>query len=168
MILFFWYSGCCLMRSRRMLSVRNFYRFCLFLASPISLSWSHSIDNGVLRMLSVGYCNKKFFFFFFFGVPHSANFIFIIFVYVIASIASIHPVYGAGVRTHNLLIMSPLPLPLDHGSRLVIKISLPNFSRISFSLKCLTCLGWLAWLVWLNLLVLLASLVSLVSVVCSV
>jgi len=32
---------------------------------------------------------------FFFGVPHSATFIFVIFVYVIASIAYIHPVYGA-------------------------------------------------------------------------
>ncbi len=40
----------------------------------------------------------------------------VIFVYVINSIAYIHPVYGAGVQTHNLLIMSPLPLPLDHGS----------------------------------------------------
>jgi hypothetical protein len=54
---------------------------------------------------------------FFFGVPHSATFIFIIFVYVIASIAYIHPVNGVGVQTHNLLIMSPLPYPLDHGSR---------------------------------------------------
>jgi hypothetical protein len=31
------------------------------------------------------------------GVPHSATFIFVIFVYVIASIAYIHPVYGVGV-----------------------------------------------------------------------
>jgi hypothetical protein len=46
---------------------------------------------------------------YFFGVPHSATFIFVIFVYVIDSIAYIHPVYGVGVRTHNLLIMSPLP-----------------------------------------------------------
>jgi len=52
----------------------------------------------------------------FFGVPYSATISFVIFVCVIASIAYIHPVYGAGVRTHNLLIMSPLPLPLDHGS----------------------------------------------------
>jgi hypothetical protein len=35
-------------------------------------------------------------------------------VYVIASIAYIHPVYGAGVRTHNLLIMK-----LDQGTRLI-------------------------------------------------
>ncbi len=53
-----------------------------------------------------------------FGVLHSATFISVILVYVIASIAYIHPVYGAGVRTHDLLIMSLLPLPLDHGSRL--------------------------------------------------
>ena len=37
---------------------------------------------------------------------------------VIASIANIHPVYGAGVRTHDHLVMSRLPLPLEHGSRL--------------------------------------------------
>ena len=30
-------------------------------------------------------------------VPHLTTFIFVIFVYVIASIAYIHPVYGAGV-----------------------------------------------------------------------
>jgi hypothetical protein len=41
-------------------------------------------------------------------VPHLATF-FIIFVYVIASIAYIHPVYGVGAWTHNFLIMSPLP-----------------------------------------------------------
>ncbi len=38
------------------------------------------------------------------------------FLYVIASIAYNHPVYGGGVWAHDLLIMSPLPLPLDHGS----------------------------------------------------
>jgi hypothetical protein len=43
------------------------------------------------------------------------------FVYVIASIAYIHPVYGAKVRTHDLLIMSPLPFPLEHGSRLYFR-----------------------------------------------
>jgi hypothetical protein len=37
-------------------------------------------------------------------------------LYVIASIACIHPVYSAGVWTHNLLIMSHLPLQPDHGS----------------------------------------------------
>ena len=48
---------------------------------------------------------------YFFGVPHSATFIFVIFVYVyvIAGIAYIHPVYGDGVWTHDLLIMSRLP-----------------------------------------------------------
>ena len=30
---------------------------------------------------------------------------------------NVHPVYGAGIRTHNLLIMSRHPLPLDKGSR---------------------------------------------------
>ena len=45
----------------------------------------------------------------FFNGPYLANFIFVIFLYVIASIAYIHPVYGAGVRTQNLLIMSRLP-----------------------------------------------------------
>ena len=29
---------------------------------------------------------------------------------------NIHPVSGAGIRTHNLLIMSLLPWPLDQGS----------------------------------------------------
>jgi len=46
---------------------------------------------------------------FFFGVPHSITFIFVIFVYVIAGIANIHPVYGAGVWTHYLLIVRRLP-----------------------------------------------------------
>ena len=30
---------------------------------------------------------------------------------------SIHPVYGAGIRTHDLSNMSRLPFPLDLGSR---------------------------------------------------
>jgi len=60
-----------------------------------------------------------FFFKSFFGVPHLATFIFVIFVYVKASIAYIHPAYGAGVWTHDLLIMNPLPLPPDHGSHLI-------------------------------------------------
>jgi hypothetical protein len=60
---------------------------------------------------------ENIFFYFFFGVVHLATFIFVIFMYVIDNIAYIHPVYGAGVRTYNLLIMSPLPSPLDHGSR---------------------------------------------------
>jgi hypothetical protein len=42
-------------------------------------------------------------------LPHLATFIFIIFLYVIASITYIHPVYGARVRTHNLFIVSRLP-----------------------------------------------------------
>jgi hypothetical protein len=47
-------------------------------------------------------------------MPHLTTFIFFIFMYVIASITYIHPVYGVGVQTHVLLIMSPLPEPLDH------------------------------------------------------
>ncbi len=73
-----------------------------------------------------------FFLFVFFGVLHLATFIFVIIVYVIASIAYIHPIYSAGVRTHNLLIMSPLPLPLDHGSRrtdIVCKIVLDSIEH---------------------------------------
>ena len=45
----------------------------------------------------------------FFGVPYSTAFIFVIFLYAVASIAYIHPVYSVGVWTHNLLIMSHLP-----------------------------------------------------------
>jgi hypothetical protein len=44
----------------------------------------------------------------FFGVPYSATFYFVIFVYLIASIAYIHPVYSAEVRTHDLLIISQM------------------------------------------------------------
>jgi hypothetical protein len=61
-------------------------------------------------------CLKLFFYlFYFFGVPHLATFIFEFFLNVIASIPYIHPVYSAGVWTHNLLVMSYLPKPLDHG-----------------------------------------------------
>jgi hypothetical protein len=37
----------------------------------------------------------------------------LVYVYVKANIAYIHPIYGAGVRTHDLFIMSLLTLPLD-------------------------------------------------------
>ena len=30
---------------------------------------------------------------------------------------NVHSVYGAGIRTYNLLYMSRLPEPLDQGSR---------------------------------------------------
>ena len=30
---------------------------------------------------------------------------------------NVHPVYGAGIQTHNLRNMSLLPYPLDQGSR---------------------------------------------------
>ena len=32
---------------------------------------------------------------------------------------NVHPVYGTGIRTHNLLITSLLPQPLDQGSRML-------------------------------------------------
>ncbi len=55
--------------------------------------------------LSYYFIKKKF------VVPPLATFILVIFlyVYVIACIAYIHPVSGAGVRTHDLLVMSHLP-----------------------------------------------------------
>ncbi len=34
---------------------------------------------------------------------------------VTASFAYNHPVYGARIQTHNHSVVSPLPLPLDHG-----------------------------------------------------
>jgi hypothetical protein len=45
-------------------------------------------------------------------------------VYVIASIAYTHPVYGAEVPTHNLFFMSPLLFRLGHGSHLLIGLLL--------------------------------------------
>ena len=33
------------------------------------------------------------------------------------NVKNVHPVSGAGIRTHNLFDMSLLPLPLDHCSR---------------------------------------------------
>ncbi len=62
-----------------------------------------------LQWIKIGSDFEMFFFNIFFGVPHLATFIFVIFLYVIASIAYIDPVYGAGVRTHDLLIVSHLP-----------------------------------------------------------
>jgi hypothetical protein len=47
------------------------------------------------------------FFNIFFGVPHSATFVFVILMYVIDRTAYIHPVHGAGIRTHNLLSHLP-------------------------------------------------------------
>ena len=32
-------------------------------------------------------------------------------------VKNVHPVYGAGIRTHNLQNVSLFPLPLDQGSR---------------------------------------------------
>jgi hypothetical protein len=69
-------------------------------------------------------CEKKIFYTRFLAfLPHTATCIFIIFhIYNSSSIAYIHPVYGAGVQTHDLMIMSHLPLPLDHGSSLFVNI----------------------------------------------
>ena len=33
------------------------------------------------------------------------------------NVKNVHPVFGAGIWTHNHLIMSLLPEPLDQGSR---------------------------------------------------
>ena len=33
------------------------------------------------------------------------------------NVKNVHPVYGAGIRTHDLRNMSLLPRPLDQGSR---------------------------------------------------
>ena len=38
-------------------------------------------------------------------------------------VKNVHPVYGAGIRTHSLWNMSLLPLPLDQGSHLGISVS---------------------------------------------
>ena len=51
---------------------------------------------------------------------------------------NVHPVYGAGIRTHDLWNMSLLPLPLDEGSRPAFKyfhqLFLPAiFSRCAFA-----------------------------------
>ena len=51
----------------------------------------------------------------------------------------VHPVYGAGIRTHNLRNMSLLPLPLDHSMYmfsfpLVVHVS---FGHYSFEMACL-------------------------------
>ena len=32
---------------------------------------------------------------------------------------NVHPVSGTGIRTHDLLVVSLLPLPQDQGSRVV-------------------------------------------------
>ena len=39
---------------------------------------------------------------------------------------NVHPVYGAGIRTHNLCNISPLPYPLDQGSLPTVMECLPN------------------------------------------
>jgi hypothetical protein len=56
-------------------------------------------------------------FHFFFGVPHLATFIFDVSFTVKDTIPYIHPEYGAGVQTQDLLVMSRLPYPLDQGSQ---------------------------------------------------
>ncbi len=78
-------------------------------------AFATAVGHGIHSLYLEPLRSVRFFFFLvfflniFFGVPHSATFIFVIFLYVIASIAYIHPVYGAGVRTHDLLIVSRLP-----------------------------------------------------------
>ena len=41
-------------------------------------------------------------------------------------VKNVHPVYGAGIRTHNLCNISPLPYPLDQGSLPTVMECLPN------------------------------------------
>jgi hypothetical protein len=50
-------------------------------------------------------------------VPYLATFIFNISFTVKDIILYIHPEYGAGVRSHDHLVMSRLPYPLDQGSQ---------------------------------------------------
>ena len=45
---------------------------------------------------------------------------------------NVHPVYGAGIRTHNLQRTSLLPKPLDLGSRIVFIT--PNLEWANHSL----------------------------------
>ena len=52
--------------------------------------------------------------------PASFSFIFDLFKQTIQflqqiNVKNVHPVYGAGIQTHNLLNTSRLPLPLDQG-----------------------------------------------------
>ena len=57
-------------------------------------------------------------------IPASFSFIFGLFQTNIITIfttnicgKNVHPVYGAGIRTHDLWNVSLFPLPLDQGSR---------------------------------------------------
>ena len=43
---------------------------------------------------------------------------------------NVHPVYGAGIRTHDLRNVSLFPLPLDQGSRLLIGNSLCQLTKL--------------------------------------
>ncbi len=71
-------------------------------------------------------------------MPHLATLIFVIFVYVKASLAYTHTVYGARFGTNNLLIMSPLPLPLDHGfSPNYFDVNFVLFENFSMIISCL-------------------------------
>jgi hypothetical protein len=79
----------------------------ILIYQSISINWTSFVEKLTKSMLIE--IIIIIIIFFFFGVPHSATFIFVIFLYVIASIAYIHPVYGAGVRTHDLLNVSRLP-----------------------------------------------------------
>jgi hypothetical protein len=60
--------------------------------------------DGKLKALELA---DEFFQVNFLNIFHSATFVFVILMYVIASTAYIHLVYGAGVRIHNLLSHLP-------------------------------------------------------------
>ena len=43
---------------------------------------------------------------------------------------NVHPVYGTGIRTHDLQNVSLLPLPLDQGSRPIMVLSYSEFINL--------------------------------------
>ena len=48
---------------------------------------------------------------------------------------NVHPVYGAGIQTHNLQHMSPLLQPLDQGSHPVVDLKNHFCRKSRFLLK---------------------------------
>ena len=48
---------------------------------------------------------------------------------------NVHPVYGAGIQTHNLQNMRPLSLPLDQGGPAQFSQSYPSSIRV-FKITC--------------------------------
>ena len=59
------------------------------------------------------------------------------FQFTTINVKNFHPVYGGRIRTHNLLIMSLLPLPLDqdsHPSDPLSKASLASLAEMRQSI----------------------------------